>query len=261
MLDPNALIAFLNGLAPEFVWLLMLLACFAAILIMLRAFGEVGLYLYVAVAVIGANIQVLKAVQFSVYADPVALGTILFTSTYLCTDILAEHYGRQAARRAVWIGFGSLLFFNVIMILNLGFAPMTPEQAGEPMAWALPMHGHMSALFTPAPALFAAGMIAYFVSQFHDIWLFQLISRLTNRRHLWLRNNASTWVSALIDNTIFSVLAWVVFAADPIGWQPLIFTFILGTYLLRLLIALIDTPFVYLARYLITPTRESSVYA
>lgn len=261
MLDPNALIAFLNGLAPEFVWLLMLLGCFAAILAMLRAFGELGLYIYVAVAIVGANIQVLKAVQFSVYADPVALGTILFTSTYLCTDILAEHYGRQAARRAVWVGFSALLFFNIIMILNLGFAPLTPEQAGEPMAWALPMHGHMAALFMPAPALFAAGMIAYFISQYHDIWLYQLISRLTNRRHLWLRNNASTWVSALIDNTIFSVLAWVVFAADPIGWQPLIFTFILGTYLLRLLIALIDTPFVYLARYLITPPRETNAYA
>ncbi len=261
MLDPNALIGFLNGLAPEFVWVLMLLICFATILLLLRAFGEVGLYIYVAVAVIGANIQVLKAVQFSVYSDPVALGTILFASTYLCTDILAEHFGRRAARRAVWIGFSALLFFNVTMILNLGFAPLTAEQAGQTMAWALPTHDHMSALFTPAPALFAAGMIAYFTSQFHDIWLFQLISRLTNRRHLWLRNNASTWVSALIDNTIFSVLAWVVFAADPIGWQPLVFTFILGTYLLRLLIALVDTPFVYLARHLITPPGETSAYA
>ncbi len=261
MLDPNALIAFLNDLPPEVVWVLMLLACFSAILIMLRAFGEIGLYVYVAVAVIGANIQVLKAVQFSVYADPVALGTILFTSTFLCTDILMEHFGRQAARRAVWVGFGALLFFNVAMILNLGFAPLTPQQAGEAMAWALPMQGHMLALFAPAPALFAAGMIAYFVSQFHDIWLFQLISRITKRRHLWLRNNASTWVSALIDNTVFSVLAWVVFAADPIGWQPLIFTFILGTYLLRLLIAVLDTPFVYLARYMIAPCRETSAYA
>ncbi len=261
MLDPNVLISFLNGLAPELVWVLMLLACFAAILIMLRLFGEVGLYLYVAVAIIGANIQVLKAVQFAVYSDPVALGTILFTSTYLCTDILAEHYGRQAARRAVWIGFAALLFFNVTMILNLGFAPLTAEQAGEPMAWALPMHGHMSALFMPAPALFAAGMIAYLVSQFHDIWLYQLISRLTNQRHLWLRNNASTWISALIDNVIFSVLAWVVFAADPIGWQPLIFTFILGTYLLRLLIALLDTPFIYMSRYLIGRPGETKAYA
>ncbi len=248
MLDPTAFIAALIAQPPEFVWLILLLVCFSTILVMLRLFGVTGLYVYIALAVIGANLQVLKVVQFSVYADPVALGTILFASTYLCTDILAEHFGRAAARKAVWIGFTSLLFFDVIMLLTLGFAPLTAEQAGAEMAWALPTHDQMQALFTPAPALFAAGMIAFFASQYHDIWLFRLLSRLTGGRHLWLRNNASTWVSALIDNTIFSVLAWVVFAADPIGFTPLVFTFILGTYGLRVLVAVLDTPFVYLAR-------------
>ncbi len=249
MLDPAAFIAALNAQPPEFVWLLTLLLCFGAILAMLRLFGPTGLYVYIAVAVIGANIQVLKSVQFSVYSSPVALGTILFASTFLCTDILAEHYGRDAARRGVWMGFSALLFFNVVMLLTLGFAPLTDAQAGAEMAWAVPMHGHLEALFTPAPALFAAGMAAYLLSQYHDIWLYQALSRLTGKRHLWLRNNASTWISGLIDNTVFSVLAWVVFAADPIGWQPLIFTFILGTYLLRVAVALLDTPFVYAARW------------
>ena len=58
----------------------------------------------------------------------------------------------------------------------------------------------------------------------------------------------------MIDNTIFSVLAWVVFAADPIGWQPLIFTFILGTYWLRVVVAALDTPFVYLALAAVRPS-------
>lgn len=254
MLDPSAFIAALIASPPEFVWLLLLLVCFSTIVIMLRLFGKAGLYAYVVVGVIGANLQVLKVVQFSLYADPVALGTILFASTYLCTDILAEHFGRRAAQRAVWLGFSSLLLFNVIMLLTLGFAPLTLEQAGAEMAWALPTHDHLAALLTPAPALFAAGMIAYLLSQFHDIWLFRLLSRLTGKRHLWLRNNASTWISALIDNTIFSVLAWVVFAADPIGWQPLIFTFILGTYWLRVVVAALDTPFVYLARAAVRPS-------
>ncbi len=258
MLDPTAFIAALNAQPPEAIWVLMLVVCFSSILLMQRLFGVTGLYVYVALAVIGANLQVLKVVQFSIYADPVALGTILFASTYLCTDILAEHYGRTAALKAVWIGFASLLFFNVIMVLNLGFAPLTPEQAGADMAWALPTQEHMQALFTPAPAFFAAGMIAYFTSQFHDIWLFRLLSRMTGGRHLWFRNNASTWISALIDNTIFSVLAWVVFAADPIGLGPLVFTFILGTYLLRIIVAALDTPFVYLARLSVRATAAET---
>lgn len=241
------LIDVLQGLPPEALWAFMLVVCFTAVGLAARLFGALGLTVYIVVAVIGANLQVLKVVDFSVYADPVPLGTILFASTYLCTDLLTELYGKAAARRAVLLGFAGFLLWTVIVILTLGFAPYVPPGpddfgAGVPAA--------MDLLFTPVPALFAAGMIAYLVSQYHDVWLYGMLQRLTGGRHLWLRNNASTAISALIDNTIFSVLAWVVFAPDPVGWEPLIFTYILGTYLLRLLVAALDTPFLYLARWM-----------
>src|SRR3546814_14286238 len=98
-------------------------------------------------------------------------------------------------------------------------------------------------LFMPMPALFGAGMTSYLISQLNDGWIYQSIRRLTGQRALWLRNNGSTMISALIDNTIFSVLAWVVLAPQPIGWEPLVFTYILGTYGLRVMLALLDTPF------------------
>ncbi len=248
-LSPEGLVAILNALPPEAMLGLEALVCFAAILGLARWFGAAGLYAYIVVAILGANVQVLKAVQFGLYGHPVALGTILFASTYLATDILAEHYGRAAAQRGVMIGFASFLLWTVLMVLTLGYAPLTPVQAGEEMAWALPMQGHMAALFTPAPAFFAAGMIAYLVSQLHDVWAFDRLRALTGGRRLWLRNNASTLASGLIDNIVFSVLAWVVFAADPIGWEPLVFTYILGTYGLRVMLALADTPVMYLARW------------
>ncbi|MEQ8966160.1 MAG: queuosine precursor transporter [Azospirillaceae bacterium] len=260
-LSPRHLIDALNALPPEAVWLLMLLVCFSAVLVLTRVFGESGLHVYIAVAVLGANLQVLKPVQFSVYADPVALGTILFASTYLATDILAEHYGRASARKGVLLGFSAFLLWTVIAVLTLGFRPLSPAEAGEGLAWALPIHDAMATLFTPVPAFFAAGMIAYLTSQYHDVWLYSLLRRLTGGRHLWLRNNASTWVSALIDNTLFSVLAWVVFAPDPIGLEPLIFTYILGTYLLRVAVAALDTPFVYLARFAVRSPGPASAYA
>ena len=254
-LSPEELIAQMNALPPEAMWLLLLVACFVAILAMLRVFGEAGLYVYVVIAIVGANLQVLKPVQFSVpfLSDPVALGTILFASTYLCTDILTEHFGRKVARRAVLIGFAGYLIWTLLSVLTLGFRPLTPAEAGEGLAWALGNHGAMATLFTPAPAFFAAGMIAYLVSQYHDIWMYRLVGMVTRGRHLWLRNNVSTLLSGLIDNIVFSVLAWVIFAPDPLGWEPLIFTYILGTYVLRVLVALLDTPFLYLARFAIHP--------
>jgi queuosine precursor transporter len=242
------LINAMNAWPPECIWLVLLLGCFGAILFLNRFFGPPGLYVYIAIAIIGANIQVLKAVKFSVYPEPVALGTILFSSSYLATDILAERFGKDAAKKGVWLGFIAFLSFVAIMILTLGFSPLTPEQAGEEMAWALAYHDHMKALFTPQLAFFAAGMIAYLTSQFHDVWLFHSLKAKFGGRFLWFRNNASTMVSALIDNTVFSVFAWIVLASNPLPFKTVLVTYILGTYWLRLLVAALDTPVLYLAK-------------
>ena len=256
-LSPDALIAAMNAAPPMLIWVVLLLLCFTAILTLLRLFGPPGLYVYVAVAVIGANLQVLKPVQFAVFPDPVALGTVLFASTFFCTDILAEQYGRAAARRAVMLGFAAYLLWTALMVVTLGFRPLAPDEAGSGLAWALPMHDAMGLLFTPAPAFFAAGMTAYLISQFHDIWLYRLLHRKTGGRHLWLRNNVSTALSALIDTAVFSVLAWVVFAPEPLDLTTLVVTYILGTWVLRVVVAALDTPFLYLGRVIApapTPT-------
>ena len=254
------LLDFLQGLPPEALWPVMLLACFASVLILHRVFGALGLQVYVVIAVIAANLQVLKAVQFAFFAQPVALGTVMFSSSYLATDLLAERYGPRAARTGVFAGFAGYLVFVVMMLLTLGFAPLTDEQAGDSMAWAVENHAHLEALFLPAPALFAAGMVAYMTSQLHDVWLFDRLKRVFSGRHLWLRNNLSTMVSALIDNTIFSVLAWIVFAPEPLPWSTVLFTYILGTYVLRLVVAALDTPVLYLARRFAPSSAVAQVF-
>jgi len=238
----------LQGLPPELLWPLLVVACFGSVLVLHRIFGEAGLYAYVVVAILGANVQVLKAVQFSVFSAPVALGTVAFSSTYLATDVLAERYGPRSARTAVMLGFAGYLVFTILMVLTMGFAPLTAAQAGQEMAWAVVNHEHIVALFKPAPALFAAGMASYLLSQLHDVWLFDRLKSATRGRHLWLRNNASTALSALIDNFVFSLLAWVVFAAEPLPLATVLVVYVAGTYWLRLLVALLDTPVIYLAR-------------
>ena len=87
--------SYLGSFNTFLLWLIMLLFCFSSILVFLKLFGYVGLYVYSALAVIIGNIQVLKTVDFFYSPEPVALGTVLFASTFLCTDILSEHFGRE----------------------------------------------------------------------------------------------------------------------------------------------------------------------
>ena len=232
---------FLNNLSTEIVWFILLFFCFFSILIFLKIFGYIGLYIYSAVAVIAANIQVLKIVDFFYSPEPVALGTILFASIFLCTDILSEYFDKEKAKQNVLIGFFAFLFMTILMLLTLGFKPAESDWVQE----------SLSNIFTPMTRFFIASMAAYFISQYFDVWLYNWIKKITYNKNLWIRNNLSTIISSLVDNTVFSILAWIILNPNPETFYNVLMIYIFGTYLLRIFIALIDTPFLYLARFFI----------
>lgn len=245
----ESLLEGMHALPPELVKAGLLVFAFGSLLLMLRIFGSIGITAYVCIAIVAANLHVLKAVQFSAFPDPVALGTILFATTFLGTDILTEYYGPEHARRTVLLGFSGLILMTAFMIFGIGIRPLSEAQATGDWQWALDNHRHLTAIFTPVPAILLAGLSAYMGSQILDIWIYQRIRKFSHNRHLWLRNNASTWISALIDNTIFSLLAWVILAPSPLPLPVVWKTYILGTWFLRVGVALLDTPILYLAAF------------
>ena len=230
--------SYLSSLNTFVVWIIMLLFCFSSILIFLKLFSFAGLYVYSALAVIIGNIQVLKTVDFFYSPEPVALGTVLFSSTFLCTDILSEHFGKDKAQKNVLIGFVSFLFITIVMLITIGFNPSANDRAQDSLV----------NIFAPMSRFFIASMIAYLTSQYFDVWIYSNIKKLTMNRFLWLRNNLSTILSSLIDNIVFSILAWIILNPNPETFYNVIMIYIFGTYILRIFIALIDTPFMYLSK-------------
>ena len=239
------LTAIFNSFSTELMWVILLFFCYISILTFLRLFGYVGIFIYCALAVIGANIQVLKTVDFFYSPEPVALGTILFASTFLCTDILSEYFDKNKARMNILIGFCAFLFMTLLMVITIGFKPSSDDWVQE----------SLSNVFTPMTRFFIASMIAYLISQYFDVWFFNYIKRVTSEKYLWLRNNLSTIASSLVDNTVFSIFAWIFLNPEPVSIYNVIMIYILGTYLLRILLALFDTPLIYLAKFFIKKTN------
>ena len=230
--------SYLSSLNTFVLWLIMLFFCFSSILIFLKLFGYAGLYVYSALAIIAGNIQVLKTVDFFYSPESVALGTVLFASTFLCTDILSEHFGKDKANKNVLIGFISFLFMTIIMLITIGFYPSPNDFIQE----------SLENVFTPMSRFFIASMIAYLLSQYFDVWIYSTIKNITSNKLLWLRNNVSTILSSLIDNTVFSILAWIILNPNPETFYNVMMIYIFGTYILRIFIALVDTPFIYLSK-------------
>lgn len=217
----------------ELLWAAMLVVNFVLIIIAYRLFGRIGLYSWVPIAAIVANVQVVKLVEF--FGITATLGNIVYASSFLVTDILSEIYGKKEAKRAVYIGLFSLVAMTVLMNLALTFVPAGDDFAQESLA----------TIFGFMPRIAGASLLAYFLSQTHDVWAYDFWrNRFPSLRLLWLRNNASTMVSQFIDSTVFTLLAfWGVF---PMGALVEIFW---TTYLLKWVVGAADTPFIYIARY------------
>ena len=107
------------------------------------------------------------------------------------------------------IGFVSFLVMNIFMLFTMGFSPLDEITAGNEYSWALPVQENLLGIFLPLPSFFVASMIAYLLSQYFDVWFFEKLSIITDKKFLWFRNNLSTMTSSLLDNTIFSIFAWI----------------------------------------------------
>jgi len=216
----------------ELLWIVMLLVNFGGILLIYRWQGKIGLYAWMAMACIVANVQVIKVIRL--FGVTATLGNIVYASSFLATDILSENHGRRDAGRAVQIGFFSLVMMTVLMNLALWFRPDPSDFAQK----------SLDTIFGFMPRVALGSLAAYAISQWHDVVAFHFWKRIRpEKKFLWLRNNASTMVSQLLDTTVFCTIAFAGVFPARVFWNIFI-----TTYVLKVVVAALDTPFVYVAR-------------
>lgn len=173
----------------------------------------------------------------NVYSMIVPAGLIAFPVTFLATDLISELFGRKRAQMVVWIGFGVNVFMLLVMTVNY----YLPNAAGISGGLHL-----FDGVFEFMVGNTIASMIAYLTAQTVDVRLFHFWKKLTGGKHLWLRNNASTMVSQLVDSTaIMSILYFTGNLGDSVTGLGVLFILILNAYIFKFLAALIDTPIIY----------------
>lgn len=223
----------------EILLIVSLLITFSAVIVLLRLFKEQGLYLWTVIATIAANIEVLIVVN--AFGMEMTLGNILFASTFLVTDILSELYGKKAAQTAVWLGIATSVAFIAISQSWLLYIPNEND-------FAMPS---IRAVFSNTPRLMLVGIVVYVIVQLFDVWAYHKWWAFTNqkfgdkKKFLWLRNNGSTLVSQLLNTVLFT---WGAFLGTH-NTATLI-SIAVSSYVIFIVTSLLDTPFIYLARYI-----------
>lgn len=217
----------------ELLWLVMLLVNFFLIILAYKLFGKWGLIIWIPISVIVANIQVIQTVEL--FGLAATLGNIVYATSFLVTDILSENYGKAEAKKAVWIGFFSLISMTLLMNMALAFHPLQGDE------FATTTHEATATIFSLMPRIALASLAAYLLSQQHDVWAFHFWKKRYEHDHqLWIRNNMSTMVSQLIDTTVFVLIAFY-----GVFEIPVLIEIFITTYFLKFIVAVADTPFAY----------------
>ena len=162
-----------------------------------------------------------------------SVGILPYPLTFLFTDLISEIYGQKKADQVVITGiFASIFSIGLIFISS-----QVPAIEGSPINDAT-----FNSVFLNAPLAVLASMLTYLFAQFIDIRIYHYWKKLTKGKHLWLRNNFSTFTSQFVDTfTIVSLL--ILFGILP---QDKFLVLIISGFIFKVIVAILDTPLLYL---------------
>ena len=213
----------------ELLLFIEIIIMFSIVLLVNKLFKKEGLIAYIGLASILANIEVAK--QITIFGLDATLGNVMFASTFLAIDILAEYYSKKDAIKGVNVGLASVLIYLLCSQITLWFTPNTLDFANE----------SMKTLFSLAPRICISSVVMYYIANRIDVMLYSKLKEKNTK--MWVRNNLATIICNCTENFGFNFLAFYgVFDMNTI------LSISITTCIIETIIALCDTPFLYLAR-------------
>jgi len=175
-----------------------------------------------------SNVTASKIISIGNLIVPAAV--VAYAITFLCTDVIGELYGKEEANKTVRLGF-------ILQLFSIGLLYIAIKL--PPAPFMVEYNEVFQQVLGQSLRVVIASLIAYTISQFNDVYIFHKLKDIHGSKHKWLRNNLSTITSQLIDTSIFITIAFY-------GIVPNLWALILGQFTIKVVLALLDTPFFYL---------------
>ena len=212
--------------------LLVLSAIFISSMTMLNLLGT-SKFLNLSFTLFGFDVPIILAV-----------GVLPYPITFLCTDLISEIYGEKRASELVWTG----LIVNIWLAIILWIGGVLPSFTSNSLS--VESNNAFMTIRALSLSTITASMFAYFFAQYSDVKIFHFLKKMTNGRHLWLRNNGSTIISQLIDTICVISITHVLSGSIPLpeGKSELegLLLLISYAYVFKFFVAILDTPILYI---------------
>lgn len=179
-------------------------------------------------------VNVLWTKIISIFWISVSVWIFMVPLTFLITDIVAEVYWREVVKKFIFFWVLSLLVFFIYSSIFVYLEPHERYADNE----------SYKTIFWSSLRIIIASIVAFWLSQLHDLFVFEKLKQKTKWKALWLRNNISTMISQLVDTTVFMFIAF--YMVSEKFTASFIVSLIIPYYIFKIIFALLDTPFVYI---------------
>ena len=209
-----------------------IIVIFSLVVLIDKLFKKEGLIVWISIATIIANLTVCKMIDLASFTT--SLGNVAFASTFLATDILSEKYSKEIAKKAVYLSIFAQISFLITTQLSLLFIPSNEDIVNTAM----------KTLFSINIRTSLASMVMFFIANMLDIYIYNKLKDKFPKR-LIFRNNISTIICNCTENYLFTILAFAgIFSLGTI------FSIATTSTIIEIIIAICDTPFLFIAKKL-----------
>ena len=174
-----------------------------------------------------------------VFGVPMSIGILPWPIVFITTDLINEYFGEKGVKKLSLITAGLIIYtfiilFFAIKIPSTGISSVSTEQ--------------FTAVFGQSQLIIVGSIAAFLVSQLIDVSIFHFVKNRTGNKMIWLRSTGSTVISQLFDS--FIVLGIAFYLPGIMDTKTYIISGFTG-YSMKLVIAILMTPMIYLGHYLI----------
>ena len=174
-----------------------------------------------------------------VFGVPMSIGILPWPVVFVTTDLINEYFGEKGVKRLSLITAGLIAYtffvlYFAIQIPSTGISSVTSEQ--------------FKSVFGQSQLIIVGSIAAFLVSQLIDVTIFHFVKKRTGNRMIWLRSTGSTVISQFFDS--FIVLGIAFYLPGIMDFQTYIISGLTG-YSVKLVIAILMTPMIYLGHYVI----------
>lgn len=154
--------------------------------------GKTALIVFICMQTVLANLFVTK--QMELFSFTVTCSDVYAVSAIFGLNILQEYFGKEIAKKTIYLSFVFLFLFMIVSKIHLLYVPSIVDTT----------HSSFNVILKNTPRIVIASLSVFFLVQSFDVNFYGFLKKKYKKNSFLIRIGTSSIISQLLDTVLFS---------------------------------------------------------